>query len=139
MRKRVISSNLEIMNDNKMEPQFHLSIGVKSIESSVDFFVRAMSAKVQHRDPSGYVNIDLFGTQITLKENPNIDPNLPDLHFGINLNLAEFERLSKNIIEHEPRSIFMAPKVVDENTPTERKKMYVKCPTGYLIEIKGYK
>lgn len=119
-----------------MEPQFHLSIGVKSIEPSVDFFVRVMSAKVEHR---GYVNIDLFGTQITLKENLNVDPNLPDLHFGINLNLVEFERLSKNIWEREPKSIFMAPKVVDENTPMERKKMYVKCPTGYLLEIKGYK
>jgi hypothetical protein len=33
----------------------------------------------------------------------------------------------------------MAPKTVDAGTAMERRKMYVKCPTGYLFEIKGYK
>ncbi|MES2767882.1 MAG: hypothetical protein V4596_01950 [Bdellovibrionota bacterium] len=122
-----------------MSPYFHLSIGVRSIESSVDFFTRVLTATVQHQDPSGYVNIDFFGTQITLKQNPLIEPNLPDLHFGINLGIAEFNQLSENILMQDPKCISMAPTVVDPDTKLERKKMYVKCPTGYLVEIKGYK
>ena len=122
-----------------MKPNFHLSIGVKSIERSVDFFTRVLMATVEHRDPSGYVNIDFFGAQITLKHNPNINPDLPDFHFGINLGLADFNQLSENILTKYPECIFMPPKIIDPNTKLERKKMYVKCPTGYLIEIKGYK
>lgn len=121
-----------------MNPCFHLSIGVKSLEESVDFFVRVLKATVQHRDPSGYVNIIFSGAQITLKENTSIEANLPDFHFGVNLSLSEFDSLSKNILDLAPKSVFMPPKIVDPDTPMERKKMYVKCPNGYLIELKGY-
>ena len=122
-----------------MKTCFHLSIGVRSIEESVDFFVGVMKGTVQHRDPSGYVNIDLFGSQITLKQNSDITPNLADFHFGINLSIEDFDSLSKHILECKYRNFIMKPKVVDANTPMERKKMYLKCPTGYLIELKGYK
>ncbi|MCX6127207.1 MAG: hypothetical protein NTV34_20990, partial [Proteobacteria bacterium] len=109
-----------------MTPEFHLSIGVRSIESSVDFFVRVMTGRVLHRDPSGYVNVDLFGSQITLKQNDSIIPDVPDLHFGINLGLAEFDSLTANILQSGYDGIVMKPKVVDANTPMERKKMYLK-------------
>ena len=98
-----------------------------------------LKGSIQHRDPSGYVNIELFGSQITLKSNMDVIPNLPDFHFGINLGLDKFDGLAKNILETAHASIIMAPEVVDAGTPMERKKMYLKCPTGYLIEIKGYK
>jgi extradiol dioxygenase family protein len=29
--------------------------------------------------------------------------------------------------------------IVDKGTEMERQKMYLNCPSGYLIEIKGYK
>ena len=122
-----------------MQPEFHLSIGVRSIKTSVDFFVGLMKGTVLHRDPSGYINIDLYGSQVTLKQNETILPELPDLHFGINLGLAEFDSLAKGILESGYDNIVMKPKVVDAGTPMERKKMYLKCPTGYLIELKGYK
>lgn len=122
-----------------MNPAFHLSIGVRSIAESVDFFTQLLQAKVLHRDPSGYVNIDFFGSQITLKQNTNITPDLADFHFGVNLSLNEFERLSQNIMEHGREFVTMEPEVWDQGAALERKKMYLKCPTGYLIELKGYK
>lgn len=120
-------------------PTFHLSIGVRSMEASVDFFVRVLRARVQHRDPLGYLNVDFYGTQITLKSNPSVVPELPDFHFGMNLSLPEFELLANNIQREANGAIVMSPTVVEPNTKMERRKMYVKCPTGYLIEIKGYK
>jgi extradiol dioxygenase family protein len=118
---------------------FHLSIGVRSIKESVSFFVNTLKATIIHKDPSGYVNIDLFGSQITLKENSTINPQLPDFHFGFNLNLKEFDELSEFILDKNPSAVVARPQVVDANTPLERKKMYLKCPTGYLVELKGYK
>lgn len=121
-----------------MKP-FHLSIGVRSIKESASFFVSTLKATIVHEDPSGYINIDLFGSQITLKENPAIDPQLPDFHFGFNLSLKEFDELSRYISDKNPSAIVAHPKVTDSDTPIERKKMYLKCPTGYLVELKGYK
>lgn len=121
-----------------MRTNFHLSIGVKSIYESVEFFTKILNAKILHRDPSGYVNIDFFGSQITLKNSPRVNPALPDFHFGANLSLEEFDRLSRNILIHGRQYVSMEPEVWDVGTPLERKKMYLKCPTGYLIELKGY-
>jgi extradiol dioxygenase family protein len=121
-----------------MQPTFHLSIGVHSIDESVEFFVSLLEAKVLHRDPSGYVNIDFFGSQITLKQNVDVNPDLPNFHFGVNLSLQEFERVSKRALEVGRRHVAMEPEVWDAGTPSERKKMYLKCPTGYTVELKGY-
>ena len=109
------------------------------MEESVEFFVDVRSAKVVHRDPSGYVNIDFFGSQITLKQNPAVHPNLADFHFGANLSLEKFDLLSRNILDHGKKFVTMEPEVRDAGTPLERKKMYLKCPNGYVIELKGYR
>jgi len=122
-----------------MLPNFHLSIGVTSIEPSIRFFTQVLPGKVLHRDPSGYVNIDLFGSQITLKQNPEIVPQLPDFHFGVNLNLVEFENLSAHILGNHLEFVDVKPETWDQGTSLERKKMYLKCPTGYTIELKGYR
>ncbi|MCO5144416.1 MAG: hypothetical protein M9962_15160 [Oligoflexia bacterium] len=120
-------------------PNFHLSIAVKSLEDSVFFFTQVLEAKIIHEDPSGYINIDLYGNQITLKHDLEIDPNLPHLHFGINMKLDDFNMLADRILNNYQKYIALQPEVWDENTKLERKKMYLRCPTGYLIELKGYR
>ena len=123
--------------DFVMKPTFHLSIGVRSLDESIDFFTRVLTGTVI-ASGSGYVNIDLFGSQITLKENKNVSIEFPDFHFGINIGLDQFERLAQNILDSNYQGDVSLPNLIDAGTPLERKKMYLKCPTGYLIEIKGY-
>ena len=122
-----------------MTPSFHLSIGVRSLEDSTKFFEEVLNAKVVHIDPSGYVNLELWGSQITLKHSAGISPELLDFHFGVNLSLAEFDQLSKKILRDNREFVSMSPEVWDAGTKMERKKMYLSCPTGYSIELKGYK
>ncbi|HYK01935.1 MAG TPA: VOC family protein [Thermoanaerobaculia bacterium] len=119
-----------------VKPAFHLSLAVHSLDQSVDFYVRVLNATVAHRDPGGYVNLELFGAQLTLQ--PVAEAAIPtDFHFGFNLAMDDFERLAENILA-SGYDVAMQPKVVDAGTPLERKKMYVRCPSGYLIELKGY-
>lgn len=120
-----------------MTNPFHLSIGVKSIDESVKFFTDVLNGKVTHQEP-GYVNVSLFGHQITLKPNKGISPDLPDFHFGFNMSLADFKKISDKVLSTASELVHMEPKVVDGGTSMERKKMYLKCPTGYLVELKGY-
>jgi extradiol dioxygenase family protein len=120
--------------------EFHLSIGVKSIEESVHFFVDILKGSIAHRDPSGYVNINLYGCELTLKPSDDVDlPSDPHFHFGVNFDMPEFDKLAASIMASGYDHIVMAPKIVDPGTPIERKKMYLKCPSGYLIELKGYR
>lgn len=117
-------------------PSFHLSIHVRSIDESAQFFERVLGATVTHRDPSGYVNVDLYNTQITLKEDHDVTPPA-GFHFGVNLTLEEFDRLAEQIAS-AGTDFVGKPAVVDAGTLLERKKLYIRCPSGYLIELKGY-
>ena len=119
-----------------MNASFHLSIEVRSLDGSTEFFVRVLNGSVQHRDPRGYINLDLFGAQITLHEARDAVPPR-HFHFGFNLDLADFDALATHILEHDAAAVVSPPTVVDEGTAMERKKMSVRCPTGYLIELKG--
>lgn len=118
---------------------FHLSIPVRSLRESEAFYVNLLGARIEHRDVSGYVNIDLRGTQITLHEQPDFEVPPGELHFGVNLGLAEFQALAAHVEAHAPDVIIMKPKAADAGTPLERWKMYVRCPSGWLVELKGRK
>jgi extradiol dioxygenase family protein len=103
----------------------------------VKFFTAVLNGKVTHNEPA-YVNLELFGHQTTLKPNETISPDLPDFHFGFKMSLKEFDRIAGGVTTKFAEHIHMKPRVVDAGTPMERKKMYLKCPTGYLAELKGY-
>ena len=119
-----------------MNGQFHLSIGVKSLEASKKFYCDVLGAEITYE--GDYINLDLYGTQITLKNNANINVDLPDLHFGVNLPLDEFEKLEKKITNNHSNWIHTPAHILDKGTEMERHKLYLTCPSGYLIEIKGY-
>lgn len=91
-----------------------------------------------HRDPTGYANVDLQGTQITLTPAPGLVVDSSHIHFGLNLDLADFERMAAAILGSGYTGVVSRPRVVDEGTPRERRKMYVTCPSGWRIELKGY-
>jgi extradiol dioxygenase family protein len=119
-------------------PSFHLSLPVPSVAESVEFFTDVLGATVSHRSAVGYVNVDWYGVQITLSEG-ELPKNLASLHFGVNLDLEAFTRVSERILSAPVVDVVSTPQVVDAGTEMERRKMYVRCPAGYLIEIKGYR
>jgi extradiol dioxygenase family protein len=124
-----------------MNKTLHLSLGVKSLEESLTFYTQCLGATVAHRDISGYVNLELWGCQLTLKENKtNTNPGeqLPDFHFGFNLSLTEFESLTNLILLKHRERVVKEPAWVDQDSTLKRKKIYLKCPSGYLIELKAY-
>lgn len=119
-------------------PSFHLSLPVPSVSESVEFFTEVLGATVAHRSPAGYVNVEWYGVQITLSEGA-LPEKLASLHFGVNLDLDTFKSVSQRILSKPVVNIVSPPQVVDGGTEMERQKMYVRCPAGYLIEIKGYR
>lgn len=121
-----------------MRPQFHLSLGVRSVDESLRFFVDLLGGVVTHRDPAGYANVDLYGTQLTLTPATDSGSMPADFHFGLNLDLADFENITSRVFQSADHRIVLPPTVAGAGTPLERKKMVVICPSGYRIELKGY-
>lgn len=119
-------------------PTFHLSLPVPSVRESVEFFTDVLGATVSHRSPCGYVNVDWYGAQITLAEGV-LPEKLAGVHFGVNLDLDTFKTVSHRILSTPSVDVVAEPQIVDADTEMERRKMYVRCPAGYLIEIKGYR
>jgi extradiol dioxygenase family protein len=115
-------------------PSFHLSLPVPDVDRSVEFF-ELLGGTVVHRDPSGYVNLDLCGVQVTL--GTGRAPTGDGLHFGVNVAAAQFDAIAARLLSSELAKVVKEPHVVDAGTPLERRKLYVRCPAGYLIELKG--
>lgn len=121
-----------------MSGSFHLSIGIRFMEESVEFFTEVLGAKLLHTDPSGYVNLEFGSAQLTLKQEKELPVHLPAFHFGINTDVASFHAIEERIREHASDRIVFGPLTVDAGTQLERRKMGVRCPSGYLVEIKGH-
>ena len=121
-----------------MDAVFHLSLEVPALQPSQDFFTGILAARVRHRDASGYVNLELAGVQLTLKEAPRSAAPADAMHFDINVDTAAFEAIVARAREHAPQAMIAEPRVVDPGTPHERRKLYLRCPAGYLLEIKAY-
>ena len=129
------SHPVRLSGNNQLTEKFHLSIGVKSLTEAVEFYLDVLGAELTFE--GDYTNLDLYGTQITLKENSRINVDLPDFHFGINLPLDKFEKLEKKITNNHSNWIHTPTHTVDKGANMERQKLYLTCPSGYLIEIKG--
>lgn len=120
-----------------MPDDFHLSIGVRSLAESAEFFTGVLGAKLVHADPSGYVNLEFGTAQLTLKQVKELPVALPAFHFGINTSVPAFRELEARITQLAGERIVSGPTTVDAGTRMERHKMSVRCPSGYLVEIKG--
>lgn len=120
-----------------MKQPFHLSLPVRSLQDCVDFYVTALQGEVTRRDASGYVDVDVPGCRLTLHEVADMPSPDDRLHFGINLDLETFEAVAGRVLAEAEGSLVERPHTVDAGTPAERRKMFLRCPSGYLVEIKG--
>lgn len=119
-----------------MNGDFHFSIAVNSIEASTRFFVDVLGASVQHVEPA-YTNLDWYGTQLTFTPATTAIEPAGDFHFGINIDYESFDALAERVRAAAPTAIVKQPAVVDAGTSLERRKLLLRCPSGYLVEIKG--
>lgn len=120
-----------------MTTAFHLSLPVPDVEASVAFFTGVLGGTVMHRNAAGYVNVDLFGTQLTLARGDPSVAGISGFHFGWNLDAARFDAIAERLQASAPAAVVAPPRTVDAGTSLERRKMYVRCPGGYLIELKN--
>lgn len=119
---------------------FHLSFPVTSLATSLAFYESCLGAR-RGRSTPGWVDVILFGHQLTLHEQPaQVTPREARgvRHFGAILPWQALDALRRRIesarLDHAPSFVLR-----DAGQPTEHAKLLVEDPDGNLIEIKAYR
>lgn len=121
-------------------PIFHLAFPVVSLSESRRFYIDLFGARVG-RVRDRWIDMSLFGGQITLHEQP--DQVLPASqqgvrHFGAVVSWDEWEVLAARVAS-QGVPFKAAPKITDRGTPTEQAKFLVADPSGNVVEVKAYR
>jgi len=121
-------------------PVFHLSFPVRDLAAAKAFYCGVLGARVG-RDNEKWVDILLFGHQLTLHQRPDQVP-APDQrgvrHFGAILPWPAWEALAKEI-EAAGAEFSSPPTVSFAGTPREQGKLLLCDPSDNLIELKAYR
>lgn len=125
---------------------FHLALPCYSVTKTKNFYIDIIGAKLG-RHSSQWVDIDLFGNQITFTKSGEFsfiyksykfgDTILPSFHFGVILNEKTwdtiFDRLSDKREEPIVATTFLKDKI------GEHTSFFEKDPNGYVVEFKKFK
>jgi len=119
---------------------FHLSIPVSDLTSAKRFYVEVLGATIG-RENEEWLDVLLWGHQITLQHRP--EEVLPaskqgTRHFGVVLPWAEWERHAERV-ETLPAGVLEGPAIKLAGTVDEHAKIYLRDPSGNVIELKAYR
>jgi extradiol dioxygenase family protein len=122
-----------------MRPILHLSLPVRDLEESEDYYVGVLGCQVARRR-TDFIDVWFFGLQLTLHDRPDEVTGLVpggSRHFGVTLNADDFDALVARLEEHSVE--WLVPVTTDDaGLPTEQTKAKVADPSGNVIEVKTY-
>lgn|SRR5690606_878527 len=128
-----------------MVTSFHMSLPCLSVRETKKFYT-SIGASIG-RSTQGWIDVNLFGHQITFikaeKFNFN-SPNyvfegkiLPSFHFGVIIELnawnGVYEKLKDQNLELVDKTTFL------KDNPGEHNSFFVTDPNDYMLEFKNFK
>jgi len=121
-------------------PVFHLSFPVVDLAAAKAFYCGALGATAG-RDSGDWVDILLFGHQLTLHNRPGevLPPDQQGVrHFGAILPWQDWMALGAKL-EKQGCAFLRPPTVTGVGTEHEQGKMLLCDPSNNVIEIKAYR
>lgn len=122
-----------------MDPILHLSIPVRDLAESIDFYVDVLGCTLG-RVRETFVDVWFFGMQVTLHERPAEVVPLEQQgvrHFGVTLDDSDLRVLLDRA--REQGVVFASALTTDDaGTPQEQTKAKIVDPSGNVIELKTY-
>lgn len=129
-----------------MSTSFHLAFPIKDLEETKKFYCDVLGCSIG-RSASNWIDLDLYGNQITAHVNQEAvcsspycrsDANLfPLYHFGVVLQWNDWHRLMYRLQEEKVKFL-IEPKTVFEGEIGEQKTFFLEDPNGYAIEFKSF-
>ena len=124
---------------------FHLSLPCKSTSKTRDFYSTVLGAEIG-RHSHQWLDIDLFGNQITFTESGSFDFDyksykfeetvLPSFHFGVILDRASWNELFQRLIDSDYEVTTEITFL--ENKIGEHISFFIVDPNNYSVEFKSF-
>lgn len=136
------STHLVTIKGNRSMPSpiFHLSIPVKDLESTRDFYVRGLGCEVG-RESTVAMTLNFRGHQIVAHVNPQScvpQPAIYPRHFGLVCESeTEWQEWRDRILQ-QGLTFFRQPKRRFPDTPLEHLTFFLEDPSHNLLEFKYY-
>ena len=125
---------------------FHLAFPVDNLEKTREFYTKILGCK-EGRSSDRRIDFDMFGHQVvahlvdSLEEtqtNPVDGDDVPASHFGVILDLEDWEKLSNRLNEIDMKFI-IEPHVRFKGEAGEQATMFFLDPCGNALEFKAFK
>jgi hypothetical protein len=125
---------------------FHLAFGITDLCETPKFYEHVLGC-IPGRSTDQWIDFDFFGHQLSLhlrQEQPNNgfskveEDAVPIPHFGAVLTYTEFDELIQRFNTHRINPE-LGPKIRYSGLESEQRTMFVRDPSGNVLEFKAYK
>jgi extradiol dioxygenase family protein len=127
-------------------PPFHLAFPVHDLEAARAFYGGLLGCP-EGRSAAEWIDFDFFGHQIVTHLDPGMQPrrhhnpvdghDVPVPHFGVVLEMAEWERMAARLESAGGIDFVIAPTIRFRGEPGEQATMFFLDPSGNALEIKA--
>ncbi len=129
-----------------MPSRFHMSLPCTSVLKTKEFYTEVIGARIG-RNSSRWIDVDLFGNQITFtrcgefkfdfKSYKFEETVLPAFHFGVIIDRSTWDSLYNRLNESEYDMTREATFLKDKKG--EHTSFFIRDPNGHTLEFKTFK
>ena len=134
----------------KLTP-FHIAVQVRDIEEARRFYTGLLGCP-EGRSAREWVDFNLFGHQFVCHLNPGLGPRgriashynpvdghgVPVPHFGVVLEMDEWQSLAERLQQHGVKFV-IEPYIRFKGEPGEQATLFFLDPSGNALEFKAFK
>ena len=130
---------------------FHIAVQVRDIEEARRFY-KGLLGCAEGRSSREWVDFNLFGHQFVCHLNPGLGPDgritshynpvdghgVPVPHFGVVLEMGDWQILAGRLKQHGVKFV-IEPYIRFEGEPGEQATLFFLDPSGNALEFKAFK
>ena len=124
---------------------FHLAFPVDNLDKTREFYTAILGCK-EGRSSDSWIDFDMYGHQVVAHLVDELEPvqtnlvdgnNVPTSHFGVILEMNDWNELAKRLTESEIKFI-IEPHIRFKGESGEQGTMFFLDPCGNALEFKSF-
>jgi extradiol dioxygenase family protein len=125
---------------------FHLAFPVDDLEKTREFYINILGCR-EGRSSDRWIDFDMYGHQVvahlidkveSVQTNPVDGDDVPASHFGVILDMEDWESLSERL-KSSGMNFIIEPHIRFKGEAGEQATMFFLDPCGNALEFKAFK
>ena len=125
---------------------FHLAFPVDDLEKTREFYINILGCR-EGRSSDRWIDFDMYGHQVvahlidkveSVQTNPVDGDDVPASHFGVILDMEDWESLSERL-KSSGMNFIIEPHILFKGEAGEQATMFFLDPCGNALEFKALK